>query len=204
VLAGWSSNSKYSLLGALRSSAQMISYELSYGMALASVLVLAGSLSLRDIVNAQAGTWWHVIPRWYLFVQPVGFFIFMTAGVAETNRAPFDFPEAEQELVAGYHTEYSSMSFAMFFMAEYINMVTVSAVATDLFLGGWHGPFLPEYLGWIWFLLKVAFLLFFYVWMRWTLPRYRYDQLMQFGWKVLLPLSVVNLLLTSAGALYFG
>jgi len=144
VLAGWSSNSKYSLLGALRSSAQMISYELSYGMALASVLVLAGSLSLRDIVNAQAGSWLHLIPRWYLFLQPLGFFIFMTAGVAETNRAPFDFPEAEQELVAGYHTEYSSMSFAMFFMAEYINMVTVSAVATDLFLGGWHGPFLPE------------------------------------------------------------
>jgi NADH-quinone oxidoreductase subunit H len=204
VLAGWSSNSKYALIGALRSSAQMISYELSYGMALASVLVLAGSLSLRDIVNAQAGTWLFVIPRWYLFLQPLGFFIFMTAGVAETNRAPFDFPEAEQELVAGYHTEYSSMSFAMFFMAEYINMVTVSAVATDLFLGGWHGPFLPEYLGWIWFLLKVSFLLFFYVWMRWTLPRYRYDQLMQFGWKVLLPLSVVNLLLTSAGVLYFG
>jgi NADH-quinone oxidoreductase subunit H len=204
VLAGWSSNSKYSLLGALRSSAQMISYELSYGMALASVLVLAGSLSLREIVNAQAGSWFHLIPRWYLFLQPLGFFVYMTAGVAETNRAPFDFPEAEQELVAGYHTEYSSMSFAMFFMAEYINMVTVSAVATDLFLGGWHGPFLPEYLGWIWFLLKVSFLLFFYVWMRWTLPRYRYDQLMQFGWKVLLPLSVVNLLLTSAGVLYFG
>jgi NADH-quinone oxidoreductase subunit H len=204
VLAGWSSNSKYSLLGALRSSAQMISYELSYGLALASVLVLAGSLSLREIVNAQAGSWFHLIPRWYLFLQPLGFFIYMTAGVAETNRAPFDFPEAEQELVAGYHTEYSSMSFAMFFMAEYINMVTVSAVATDLFLGGWHGPFLPEYLGWIWFLLKVSFLLFFYVWMRWTLPRYRYDQLMQFGWKVLLPLSVVNLLLTSAGVLYFG
>ena len=204
VLAGWSSNSKYSLLGALRSSAQMISYELSYGMALASVLVLAGSLSLREIVDAQAGSWFHVIPRWYLFLQPLGFFVYMTAGVAETNRAPFDFPEAEQELVAGYHTEYSSMSFAMFFMAEYINMVTVSAVATDLFLGGWHGPFLPKYLGWIWFLLKVSFLLFFYVWMRWTLPRYRYDQLMQFGWKVLLPLSVVNLLLTSAGVLYFG
>jgi len=204
VLAGWSSNSKYSLLGALRSSAQMISYELSYGMALASVLVLAGSLSLRDIVNAQAGSWLHVIPRWYLFLQPLGFFIFMTAGVAETNRAPFDFPEAEQELVAGYHTEYSSMSFAMFFMAEYINMVTVSAVATDLFLGGWHGPFLPEYLGWIWFLLKVSFLLFFYVWMRWTLPRYRYDQLMEFGWKWLLPAAVLNLLATAALVLWLG
>src|ERR1700730_13546115 len=203
VLAGWSSNSKYSLLGALRSSAQMISYELSYGMALASVLVLAGSLSLREIVDAQAGSWFHVIPPWYLFFQPLGFFIYMTAGVAETNRAPFDFPEAEQELVAGYHTEYSSMSFAMFFMAEYINMVTVSAVATDLFLGGWHGPFLPESLGWIWFLIKVGALLFFYVWMRWTLPRYRYDQLMSFGWKVLLPLAVVNLLVTAAGVLYF-
>jgi NADH-quinone oxidoreductase subunit H len=204
VLAGWSSNSKYSLLGGLRASAQMISYELSYGLALASVLVMANSLSLTDIVNRQAGVWFHVIPRWFLFVQPLGFLIYMTAGVAETNRAPFDFPEAEQELVAGYHTEYSSMSFATFFLAEYINMVTVSAVATDLFLGGWHGPFLPESLGWIWFLLKVAAILFFYVWMRWTLPRYRYDQLMHFGWKVLLPLAVVNLLATAAGVLYFG
>src|SRR5205814_19692 len=149
---GWSSNSKYSLLGALRSSAQMISYELSYGMALASVLVLAGSLSLRGIVNAQSGAWFHVIPRWYIFLQPLGFFIFMTAGVAETNRAPFDFPEAEQELVAGYHTEYSSMSFAMFFLAEYINMVTVSAVSTDLYLGAWHGHGLRPSLVWVWLL----------------------------------------------------
>ena len=204
VLAGWSSNSKYSLLGGLRSSAQMISYELSYGLALASVLVVGNSLSLADLVNAQAGTWLGFMPRWFLFVQPLGFLIFMTAGIAETNRAPFDFPEAEQELVAGYHTEYSSMSFAMFFLAEYINMVTVSAVATDLFLGGWHGPLLPESLGWIWFLIKVSALLFFYIWMRWTLPRYRYDQLMAFGWKILLPLSVVNLLVTAAGVLYFG
>jgi NADH-quinone oxidoreductase subunit H len=204
VLAGWSSNSKYSLLGGLRSSAQMISYELSYGMSLASVLLLANSLSLNDIVNGQAGTWFGFIPRWFVFLQPVGFLIYMTAGIAETNRAPFDFPEAEQELVAGYHTEYSSMSFAMFFLAEYINMVTVSAVATDLFLGGWHGPFLPESLGWIWFLIKVGAILFFYVWMRWTLPRYRYDQLMAFGWKVLLPVSVVNLLVTAAGVLVFG
>jgi NADH-quinone oxidoreductase subunit H len=204
VLAGWSSNSKYALLGGLRSSAQMISYELSYGMALASVLVVANSLSLTDVVNRQAGTWLGFIPRWFVFIQPLGFFVYLTAAVAETNRAPFDFPEAEQELVAGYHTEYSSMSFAMFFLAEYVNMVTVSAVATDLFLGGWHGPFLPESLGWIWFLLKVAALLFFYVWMRWTLPRYRYDQLMRFGWKVLLPLSVLNLLVTAAGVLYFG
>jgi len=204
VLAGWSSNSKYSLLGGLRSSAQMISYELSYGLSLASVLVIGNSLSLTEIVNAQGGTWLGFIPRWFVFLQPVGFLVYMTAGIAETNRAPFDFPEAEQELVAGYHTEYSSMTFAMFFMAEYINMVTVSAVATDLFLGGWHGPFLPESWGWIWFLLKVLAILFFYVWMRWTLPRYRYDQLMRFGWKVLLPIAVINLLVTAAGVLYFG
>jgi NADH-quinone oxidoreductase subunit H len=204
VLAGWSSNSKYSLLGALRSASQMISYELSYGMALASVLVLAGSLSLTDIVNAQQGAWFGVIPRWFVFVQPLGFVIFMIAGIAETNRAPFDFPEAEQELVAGYHTEYSSTAFMMFFLAEYINMVTAAAVAADLFLGGWHGPFLPEYLGWIWFLVKIAAILFFYIWMRWTLPRLRYDQLMQFGWKVLLPLAALNLIVTAAGVIYFG
>ncbi len=139
-----------------------------------------------------------------MFFQPVGFLIFMTAGVAETNRAPFDFPEAEQELVAGYHTEYSSMTFALFFLAEYINMVTVSAVATDLFLGGWWFPFVPESLGWLVFLVKVSVLLFFYIWMRWTLPRYRYDQLMAFGWKVLLPVSVLNLIVTAAAVLYFG
>jgi NADH-quinone oxidoreductase subunit H len=204
VLAGWSSNSKYSLLGGLRSSAQMISYELSYGMALAAVIMLAGSLSLREIVTNQAGYWWGFIPRWYLFLQPLGFFIYMCAGVAETNRAPFDFPEAEQELVAGYHTEYSSMSFALFFLAEYVNMVTVSAVATSLYLGGWLGPFLPVWLQWIWFLVKVFLLLFFYVWMRWTLPRYRYDQLMEFGWKWLLPASVINLLATAALVLWIG
>src|SRR6476660_6163358 len=204
VLAGWSSNSKYSLIGGLRSSAQMISYELSYGMALVSVLLIGNSLSLTEIVNGQSGAWFGVIPRWFIFLQPLGFLIYLTAGIAETNRAPFDFPEAEQELVAGYHTEYSSMSFAMFFLAEYVNMVTVSAVAADLFLGGWHGPFLPASLGWIRFLLKVGALLFFYVWMRWTLPRYRYDQLMTFGWKVLLPVAVINLLVTAAGVLYVG
>jgi len=205
VLAGWSSNSKYSLLGGLRSSAQMISYELSYGLAIAAVIMMAGSLSLRSIVDAQAGYWLGFIPRWNVVPQLVGFFIFMCAGVAETNRAPFDFPEAEQELVAGYHTEYSSMSFAMFFLAEYINMVTVSAVATNLYLGGWHGPFLEAWgLGWVWFLVKAFLLLFFYVWMRWTLPRYRYDQLMAFGWKFLLPLAVVNLIATAAGVVYWG
>jgi NADH-quinone oxidoreductase subunit H len=204
VLAGWSSNNKYSLLGGLRSSAQMISYELSYGLALAAVVLLGGSMSLREIVVNQSGYWWHVIPKWYIFLQPLGFLIYMTAGVAETNRAPFDFPEAEQELVAGYHTEYSSMSFALFFMAEYINMVTVSAVATSLFLGGWLGPFLPEWLGWIWFMIKVLLLLFFYVWMRWTLPRYRYDQLMEFGWKYLLPAAVLNLIATAALVIWLG
>ena len=204
VLAGWSSNSKYSLLGGLRSAAQMISYELSYGLAIAAVIMMAGSLSLREIVMNQSGTWFGVIPRWYIFLQPLGFFIYMTAGVAETNRAPFDFPEAEQELVAGYHTEYSSMSFAMFFLAEYVNMVTVSAVATSLYLGGWLGPILPDWLAWIWFLIKVFLILFFYVWMRWTLPRYRYDQLMEFGWKWLLPAAVLNLFATAAMVLWFG
>lgn len=204
VLAGWSSNSKYSLLGGLRSSAQMISYEISYGLALAAVVMMAGSLSLREIVLNQSGYWWHIIPRWYLFLQPLGFLIFFTAGVAETNRAPFDFPEAEQELVAGYHTEYSSMSFGLFFLAEYVNMVTVSAVATSLYLGGWLGPFLPDWLGWMWFLLKTLALLFFYVWMRWTLPRYRYDQLMEFGWKYLLPVAILNLIATAALVIWLG
>jgi NADH-quinone oxidoreductase subunit H len=205
VLAGWASNSKYSLLGGLRSSAQMISYELAYGMAFAAVIMMAGSLSIREIVDQQAGYWFGFIPKWYgIFPQFFGFLIYMIAGIAETNRAPFDFPEAEQELVAGYHTEYSSMSFALFFLAEYINMVTVAAVATDLFLGGWHGPFLPEWLGWIWFFVKVFLILFFYIWMRWTLPRYRYDQLMEFGWKWLLPAAVINLLVTAGFVIYLG
>ncbi len=137
-------------------------------------------------------------------LRPIAFLVYGIAGIAETNRAPFDFPEAEQELVAGYHTEYSSMAFAMFFLAEYINMITVSAVATNLFLGGWHGPFLPPEYGWIWFLIKLSVILFVYLWLRWTLPRFRYDQLMAFGWKVLLPVATVNLLATAAGVLYFG
>jgi NADH-quinone oxidoreductase subunit H len=204
VLAGWSSNSKYSLLGGLRSSAQMISYELAYGMALATVVMLAGSLSLREIVDAQQGYWFGFIPKWYAFINPISFLIFTIAGIAETNRAPFDFPEAEQELVAGYHTEYSSMRFALFFLAEYINMVTVAAVATNLFLGGWHGPVIPEAYGWIWFLMKLSALCFGYLWLRWTLPRFRYDQLMSFGWKLLLPAATINLLVSAAGVLYFG
>ena len=204
VLAGWSSNSKYSLLGGLRSSAQMISYELAYGIALATIVMLAGSLSLREIVDAQQGYWFGFIPKWYAFINPISFAIFTTAGIAETNRAPFDFPEAEQELVAGYHTEYSSMRFALFFLAEYINMVTVAAVATNLYLGGWHGPFIPEAYGWIWFLIKLSALCFGYLWLRWTLPRFRYDQLMAFGWKLMLPAATVNLLVSAAGVLYFG
>jgi NADH-quinone oxidoreductase subunit H len=212
VLAGWSSNSKYSLFGGLRASASMISYELSYATSMAAVIMLAGSLSIREVVDAQAGAWLGFIPKWFIFLQPFGFIIYAISGVAETNRAPFDFPEAEQELVAGYNTEYSSVRFALFPQAEYINMATMSAVATDLYLGGWHG-LLPIYtpldrviehygLGWAVFLAKVGGLLFFYIWMRWTLPRYRYDQLMHFGWKFLLPASVVNLLVTAAVYLY--
>ncbi|MBI4460745.1 MAG: NADH-quinone oxidoreductase subunit NuoH [Acidobacteria bacterium] len=201
ALAGWSSNSKYSLLGGLRSSAQMISYELAAGMALVGVLLLSGSLSLREIVNAQAG-FWGMIPRWNVFPQLIGFFCFLTAAIAETNRLPFDLPEAETELVAGYHTEYSSMKFAMFFMAEYTNMVMVSCVATLLFFGGWHGPVfgppvLQAILPLLWFSLKVLCFLFFYVWLRGTLPRFRYDQLMAFGWKFLVPLALANLMATS-------
>ena len=200
ALAGWSSNSKYSLLGALRASAQMVSYELSLGLSLVGVLILTGSLSLREIVNHQ-GEWpwqWNVIAGGQL----VAFFIYLTAAFAETNRIPFDLPEGETELVAGYHTEYSSMKFAMFFMAEYTNMVTVACVATTVFLGGWHGPvFGPApvrmALPLFWFVLKVFFFLFLYIWVRATLPRFRYDQLMAFGWKVLLPLALANILITS-------
>ena len=204
VLAGWSSNSKYSLMGGLRASAQMISYELAYATSLAAVVMLAGSLSLREVVDAQAGTWFGFIPQWYVFLQPVGFIIYMIAGVAETNRAPFDFPEAEQELVAGYNTEYSSVRFALFPQAEYINMTTMSAVATDLYLGGWHFPGVPIWLGVLVFLAKVGVILFAYIWVRWTVPRYRYDQLMSFGWKWLFPAAVLNLLVTAAMILYFN
>ena len=188
VLAGWASNSKYSLFGGLRASAQMISYELSYATALAAVILLAGSMSLREVVDAQAGTGSGFIPKWYVFLQPVGFIIYMIAGVAETNRAPFDFPEAEQELVAGFNTEYSSVRFALFPQAEYINMVTMSAVATDLYLGGWHLPVVPD-AGWAGSCssARSALILFFYIWVRWTLPRYRYDQLMYVRLEVAVP-----------------
>jgi NADH-quinone oxidoreductase subunit H len=207
ALAGWSSNSKYPLLGGLRSSAQMISYELSLGMAVVGVLMIDGTLSLRGLVNSQAG-FWHVggintfLPHWNIFVQPVGFLVYFTAAIAETNRVPFDLPEGETELVGGFHTEYSSMKFAMFFMSEYANMVTVSCLATILFFGGWHGPVFGPYalrviLPVFWFCLKLFCFLFFYIWTRGTLPRFRYDQLMAFGWKFLLPVGMLNILVTS-------
>jgi NADH-quinone oxidoreductase subunit H len=206
TLAGWSSNSKYPLFGGLRSSAQMISYELTLGLAVVGVLMIAGTLSLRGIVESQRG-FWHlggipILPRWNVFVQPIGFLAYFTAAVAETNRIPFDLPEGETELVGGFHTEYSSFKFAMFFMAEYANMVTVSCLATLLFLGGWSGPvFGPSVLRVLlpifWFGLKVFCFLFFYIWMRGTLPRFRYDQLMSFGWKFLLPVALLNIVATS-------
>jgi NADH-quinone oxidoreductase subunit H len=189
VLAGWSSNNKYSLLGGLRSSAQMISYEVSLALSLIGVFMIAGSLSLVEIVKSQDN-----FLNWFIFRQPLGFILYLVCAIAETNRAPFDLPEADNELVAGYYTEYSSMKFAMFFLGEYGNMINVSALATTLFLGGWQGPFLPPVL---WFLIKVCAFLFFYIWVRATLPRFRYDQLMNFGWKVLLPLTLLNILLTA-------
>jgi NADH-quinone oxidoreductase subunit H len=203
ALAGWSSNNKYSLLGGLRASAQMVSYEISLGLSLVGVLIMAGSFSLRDIVDAQGGNFWGFIPRWNIFQgQIVGFFVYLIAAYAETNRIPFDLPEAETELVAGYHTEYSAMKFAMFFMAEYANMITVACLATLLFFGGWHGPIfgppvLQALLPVFWFVAKVFVFLFVYIWVRGTLPRFRYDQLMTFGWKFLLPLAIANVVATA-------
>jgi NADH-quinone oxidoreductase subunit H len=203
ALAGWSSNSKYSLLGSLRASAQMVSYEIALGLSLVGILIYAGSFSLRDIVLAQQGTFLGFIPKWNIFTgQIVAFFIYITAAYAETNRIPFDLAEAETELVAGYHTEYSSMKFAMFFMAEYANMFTVACLATVLFLGGWSGPvfgppILHVLLPVLWFVLKVVAFMFIYIWVRGTLPRFRYDQLMAFGWKFLLPLALANIIVTS-------
>jgi NADH-quinone oxidoreductase subunit H len=258
ALAGWSSNSKYSLLGGLRSSAQMVSYELSLTMSVVGVILMAGTFNLSDIVKLQQGYHWGIVPRWNVIAAPLpqilGFFLFFTSAIAETNRSPFDLAEAEQELVGGFHTEYSSFKFAMFFMAEYSAMITVSCLATILFFGGWlsplpdawvwthyipaaafglaglalviHGvryltffgrivlpgagvalcalaflctrPGVPELVqGPFWFLMKVAVFIFIYVWLRGTLPRYRYDQLMGFGWKILLPLSILNVVITS-------
>jgi NADH-quinone oxidoreductase subunit H len=190
VLAGWSSNSKYSLLGGLRASAQMISYEVSLGLGLIGVLLISQTFSLSEIVRQQSGS----IFNWYIFKQPVAFFVYFISAMAETNRNPFDMPEAESELVAGYHTEYAGMSFGIFFLAEYGNMITVSAIASSMFLGGWNGPFFPPV---VWFLIKVAAFMFIYVWVRGTLPRFRYDQLMRFGWLVLFPIGIANVLVTA-------
>ncbi len=255
ALAGWSSNSKYPLLGGLRSSAQMISYEVSLTISVVGVLLLSSSLGFNDIIAGQKGYWLHVIPRWHFIPQIVGFFCYLTAAIAETNRIPFDLPEAETELVAGFHTEYSSFKFAMFFMAEYANMITVSCLATILFFGGWLSPFPDTWIwqnylpgagllllalycavntvtemrgffhrlqmgivtalaggigllclippvaavvqGPFWFSTKILVFIFFYVWLRGTLPRFRYDQLMSFGWKLLLPVSLANLVITA-------
>jgi NADH-quinone oxidoreductase subunit H len=254
ALAGWSSNSKYPLLGGLRSSAQMVSYEVSLTLSVVGVVLLAGTLNFNELIAAQSGRWFHFLPRWNVIPQFAGFLCYFTSAIAETNRVPFDLPEAETELVAGFHTEYSSFKFAMFFMAEYANMITVSCLATILFLGGWLSPFpnawtwqlylpgaglilggvylaydtavlqhgiakiqlavvtlialglgglcllpdvMPVVQGVFWFLTKVTALIFFYVWTRGTLPRFRYDQLMDFGWKFLLPVSLLNLVITA-------
>jgi NADH-quinone oxidoreductase subunit H len=211
VVGGWASNSKYSLLGGLRSSAQMISYELALSLSVIAVLIQAGTLDLTEIVKQQSGTYLYFIPKWNIFNGPmflpciIAFSIYLISAIAETNRVPFDLPEAETELVAGFHTEYSSLKFALFFMAEYVNMMTVSVLATTLFLGGWNGPWVKEipWLGPVWFLAKVFFFLFLYIWLRGTLPRFRYDQLMNFGWKVLLPAALFNVVLASAIGVLF-
>jgi NADH-quinone oxidoreductase subunit H len=202
ILAGWSSNSKYALLGGLRSSAQMVSYEVAMGMALVGALMFSRTLSLSGIVTAQG-----LDSIWYIFYQPLGFIVFLISGIAENNRAPFDLPEAESELVAGFHTEYSGMRWSLFFMAEYAAMIVVSAIATAVFLGGWYFPFVwrlsanyPNLfvaVSLLVFILKTAFLLYVYFWLRWTFPRYRYDQLMDLGWKWMIPAALLNITLTS-------
>lgn len=200
TLSGWSSNSKYSLFGGIRSSAQMISYELSMGLSIVGIVLITGSLSLQDIVLHQYGWMWNIV------LQPLGFIIFLVASFAETNRTPFDLPEAEPELVGGYHTEYSSMKFALFFLAEYANMIVASTVIVTLYLGGWQFPYLQTFglppmlvsiLQIFAFCAKVACLVFFFIWVRWSLPRFRYDQLMNLGWKVMFPLSILNIIVTA-------
>ncbi len=192
VMGGWASNNKYSLLGAIRSSAQMISYELSLGLSIIGVLMITGSLSTMKIVEAQSQVW-------FIVYQPLGFIIYLISAVAECSRTPFDLTECENELVAGYQTEYSSMKFGLYYLAEYAHILVVSSLAVTLFFGGWHGPWLPPI---IWFLMKVFLFIFFFIWIRATFPRFRYDQLMKFGWKVLFPLSLLNILIT-AGVMSF-
>lgn len=200
TIAGWSSSNKYALLGGLRATAQMISYELALGLAFVGPILLANSMSLTDIVNAQEGF------RWFILLQPLGFIIFMLAGIAEVNRDPFDMPEAEQELTAGYHAEYSGMKFALMFMAEYDKMIAVSMIAATLFLGGFGGPFVDQFplLGPVYLIIKTVFLLLIMIWMRATLVRFRYDRLMAFGWKILLPLALLNVVATAVFVLVGG
>ncbi|HZW38885.1 MAG TPA: NADH-quinone oxidoreductase subunit NuoH [Ignavibacteriaceae bacterium] len=205
TLAGWSSGSKYSLLGGIRSSAQMISYEISMGFSVGGVILLSESLRPIAIVESQVGFLWNAV------IQPIGFITFLVSAFAETNRLPFDLPEAEPELVGGYHTEYSSMKFAAFFLAEYANMIIASAMIVTLYLGGWHFPWLETFglPGWLTvvisvltFLFKVVFMLFFFMWIRWSIPRFRYDQLMNLGWKVMFPLSLLNLIWVAIVVMY--
>ncbi|HVL91513.1 MAG TPA: NADH-quinone oxidoreductase subunit NuoH [Actinomycetota bacterium] len=200
MLAGWASGSAYPLLGAVRASAQTLSYEMGMGLAVLAVVMWAGTMSTREIVDLQAGTYLYVIPRWFVGPQLPAFLLFMIAGFAEANRAPFDLPEAETELVGGYHTEYSGIKFAMFMMTEYVHIITTSAIAVTLFLGGWRGihpPFLEPLWGVLWFLGKTGFLIFLFMWVRATFPRIRYDRLMRFGWRVLLPAGLVWVMITA-------
>jgi NADH-quinone oxidoreductase subunit H len=206
IMAGWSSNNKYSVLGAMRSAAQAVSYEVPLVLSLLGPVMIAGTMSMGKLVEAQSGVWFGILPKWFVFPQIVAFLTYFTCALAECNRLPFDIPEAESELVAGFHVEYSGMRFAIFFLAEYANMFTVSAIATTLFLGGWHGPWIPVpglprevahgLFGLFWFLVKCYFLLFVMMWLRWTLARLRVDQLMDFAWKVLLPITFANLIVT--------
>jgi len=214
ILGGWASNSKYPLMGALRSAAQMVSYEVALGFSIMGVLMITGSLSLVEIVNKQ-----KEYGYWFVFLQPLGFLLFFVCGIAETNRAPFDLPEAESELVAGFHTEYSGFRFSLYFLAEYANMIAVSAMAVTLFFGGWLRPFTsikaldfldlpffflgPALTGLLWFGIKVILFLYCYLWFRWTWPRYRYDQLMKIGWQYLLPLAIANLIVTAVVVVFF-
>jgi NADH-quinone oxidoreductase subunit H len=214
LFGGWASNNKFSLMGAMRASSQMISYEIPLGLAAAGTVLVYGSFNLREMVVAQDGLFLGTLPRWGIFLQPLGFLVFFISAFAETNRLPFDLPETEAELVAGFHTEYGSMKFASFFMAEYMNMASISGLMVALFFGGWHVPWvrdldLMDRLGLTWlgifqvivFFAKMGFLLCIFVWVRWTLPRFRFDQLMMLAWRNLIPLGLVNLLIT-AGVLY--
>jgi NADH-quinone oxidoreductase subunit H len=191
IVGGWASDSKFALLGSMRTCAQLVSYEVSLALSVLGVVLMAGSLSLTDIVDEQVNSWWYALPQF------VGLLVFFIAGIAETNRAPFDLPEAEQELVAGYHTEYSGMRWGLFQTAEYINMIVLSSLAVTLFFGGWDGPIGDKW-GPVWFVLKVFVLVCIFIWLRASLPRLRYDQLMDFGWKVLLPVATINAVVTAA------